>query len=208
VNGGLIDLSVPLRDGTEGVRARLREDPPLYLGHECHAFDLEIPSHTGTYFETPGHLFRGGGDTDSVPLDRLVLPGLCLHVHGAGRCITAKELDAALPAGSRTLLRDCGLLVHAQARELGTHAYFSRDAASWMRDKGVGLMGSDTPRYDTGFDAPTGFFEELFRARIPIVACIRNLELLPVHGFTLVVMPLAVSGVCTVPCRVVAHLAL
>jgi kynurenine formamidase len=89
---------------------------------------------------------------------------------------------------------------------MGSHSYFSRDAAAWMRDRRVALMGSDTPRYDTGFDEPTGFFEELFGARIPVVANVANLELLPSHGFTLVTLPLAVAGVCTVPCRVVALL--
>lgn len=200
----LVDLSVTLRDGEEGVRARLREKRPRYLGHDCYAYDLAIPSHTGTYFETSSHVFRDGADTETFPLERLVCPGVCLTANAPDRCITAEVLEAAVPAAARATLAGCGLLVRATARGIGTHSYFSRDAATWMRKQGVAFMGSDTPRYDTGFESPTGFFVELFEAKIPVIANITNLDLLPTHGFTLVALPLAVAGVCTVPCRVVA----
>ncbi len=200
----VVDLSKALRDGMEGVRASLRPDPPSYLGRACYAYDLAIPSHTGTYFETSSHIFRNGKDTDTFPIDRLVAPGVCLTPRAAGRCITAAELDTCVPPSVRNALPGCGLLVHAASRELGVHSYFSRDAAAWMREAGVAFMGSDTPGYDSGFESPTGFFVELFDAGIPIIANITNLDLLPVDGFTLMALPLAVVGVCTVPCRVVA----
>jgi arylformamidase len=204
MRGRVVDLSVPLRDGAQGVRATLREERPRYLGHDCWAYDLAIPSHTGTYFETSSHVFRDGKDTETFPMDRLVAPGVCLTPRIPDRCITADALEASVPAAARASLPGCGLLVHAPSGEPGAHAYFSRDAAAWMREHRVGFMGSDTPLYDTGFASPTGFFVELFEAGIPIVANIANLELLPSHGFTLVALPISVAGVCTVPCRLVA----
>jgi arylformamidase len=206
MKGRIIDLSRPLCDGKEGVRASLRPDPPSYVGHECYAYDLAIPSHTGTYFETSSHVFRNGMDTETFPVDRLVAPGVCLAPRAAGRCITAADLDACVPPSARSALADCGLLVHAGFRQLGAHSYFSRDAAAWMRDVGVAFMGSDTPGYDSGFASPTGFFVELFEAGIPIIANITNLDLLPLEGFTVIALPLALTGVCTVPCRVIATL--
>jgi arylformamidase len=202
----IVDLSVPVRDGVEGVRASLRPERPRYLGLDCYAYDIAIPSHTGTYFETSSHIFRDGKDTETFPLDRLMAPGVCLTPRVEDRCITGAALDACVPASARKALSGCGLLVHAPSGEIGVHSYFSRDAAAWMRGVGVGFMGSDTPRYDTGFESPTGFFVELFEAGIPIVANIANLDRLPAHGFTLMVLPIAVAGVCTVPCRVIALL--
>ncbi len=202
----IVDLSVPLRDGTEGVRASLRPDRPIYLGHDCYAYDLEIPSHTGTYFETSSHVFRDGKDTETFPLDKLMAPGVCLTPRATDRCITGAALDACVPPSVRGALFGCGLLVRAASRDLGVHSYFSRDAAAWMRAAGVSFMGSDTPRYDTGFESPTGFFVELFEAGIPIIANITNLDRLPADGFTLIALPIAVAGVCTVPCRVIAVL--
>ena len=202
----VVDLSVPLRDGAEGVEVRLRGDPPRYLGHECHAYDLRIPSHTGTYFETSAHLFRDGIRTLEVPPERLVLQGVCLSVLRAERRIGAAELEAArgprLPPGSALLIRT--LPDGSPPPRSGEHPFFTADAARWMAESQVALMGSDTPLYDTGFEEPTGFFVELFKARIAIIANVANLHLLPERGFTLVALPLAVVGTCTVPCRAVA----
>jgi len=202
----IVDLSVPLCDGQEGFRASLRPEPPVYLGHDCYAYDLTIPSHTGTYFETSSHVFRDGKNTETFPIDKLMAPGLCLTPLTRERCITGAALDACVPSSARGTLSGCGLLVRAASHDIGVHSYFSRDAAVWMRDVGVSFMGSDTPRYDTGFESPTGFFVELFAAGIPIIANIANLDRLPAEGFTLFALPLAVTGVCTVPCRVIAVL--
>ena len=205
MSGVIVDLSVPLNDGAEGVRVGIPADPPVYLGQECLAWDLEIPSHTGTYFETPAHVFRGGTTTDEFAPQELILPGVCLRIHHGRRAIDARDLDEALGSISAGIPAGVwGLLVDVDVRAPGNHAYFTRDAAAWMADRGVRIMGSNTPLYDTGFEEPTGFFIDLFEAEIAIVANIANLGELPDRGFDLVVMPLSVAGVGTVPCRVVA----
>ena len=75
-----------------------------------------------------------------------------------------------------------------------------------MAQHGVTLMGSNARLYDCGFENPTGFFVELFQADIPIVANLTSFAHLPRTGFTLIVLPLSIQGVCTVPCRAVAML--
>jgi kynurenine formamidase len=200
----LIDLSLPLSDGEAGVSVRLQGNLPVYLGRRCSAWDLEIPSHTGTYFETSSHVFRGGRDTEPAAIETMCLPGACLRVRTGGeKCLTADDLqaataDAPLPAG-------CGLLIDTGGDR---GKYFSRDAAEWMAERRVALMGSDTERYDSGFEDPTGFFEALFAAEIPIIANLANLDRLPERLFELWTLPLKVvgEGVCTVPARVVARL--
>jgi len=193
----VIDLSIPYSNQMEGVSVLLQDDLPVYVGRECYAYDLEIKSHTGTYFETSSHVFRNGSNTDSVPLERLILPGYCVRPEGTDRCITADDLELCnvkIEPGS-ALLVDVGD---------DTTRYFSRDAAVWMVEKNIALMGSNTVLYDCGFENPTGFFIDLFEAEIPIIANVTNLDKLPGDGFTLIVMPLSVEGVCTVPCRVAA----
>lgn len=198
----ILDLSVPCSNRTAGVRVRLQNRLPVYLGHACQAYDLAIRSHTGTYFETSAHVFRGGMTTDRFPLDKLVLPGVCLQVKSSRRCIQAAELEKA--AAALAWPEECALLIRVEKTGPRNFNYFSREAAQWMRRRGVALMGSNTPRYDSGFDHPTGFFIDLFKAEIPIIANLTNLNRLPPAGFTLIVLPLNIRGVCTVPCRVVA----
>ena len=193
----VIDLSMPCSNSTPGVNIELQNDLPVYMGHECYAYDLKIRSHTGTYFETAAHLFRDAANTDGWPLEKLILPGIYSRITTPQRCITAEMLAqniAAMPAN------------HALLVDVGTNdsSYFSRDAAEWMVDNQVALMGSNTLRYDSGFENPTGFFDVLFRGDIPIIANITNLDLLSDSGFTVIALPLHVEGVCTVPCRVIA----
>jgi len=190
---------MPCSNETEGIKVTLGDNLPVYLGCECYRYDLEVKSHKGTYFETSSHVFRDGKNTDDVPLDELVLPGLCLRVQTSNICIDAKDLEAACKG--RGLDSGIGLLIDTGE---DTGKYFSRDAAQWMAQHKVALMGSNTARYDSGFVNPTGFFIDLFKAEIPIVANLRNLDQLDNDEFTLIVMPLAISGACTIPCRVAA----
>ena len=194
----IIDLSIPFKHGKD-VTTKLKPDLPVYCGQECYAYDIEIKSHHGTYFETSAHVFRDGQNTDAIPLERLILPGMCIKFEEDRRCITADDLDNL--AGDIT--PDSALLINTD-RDITK--YFSQDAAQWMAKKKVALFGSNTNRYDTGFVNPTGFFIDLFRAEIPIVANITNLHLLPRTGFTLIVLPLKISNICTVPCRIIAML--
>ena len=197
----IIDLSVACSNETEGVSIRLQGDLPVYFGHECYAYDLEIKSHRGTYFETGGHLFRDGKNTDEIELERLILPGVCLRVKCAGRCVGADELERAsaglvIPAGA-------ALLVDTGPGDERDFKYFGADAGRWMAGKQIALMGSSSCYYDNGFEEPTGFFVELFEAGIPIIANLANLHLLGDVGFEVMVLPLKIAGVCTVPCRVI-----
>lgn len=198
----VIDLSVPCSSQTPGVKIKLQDNLPVYLGQACYAYDLEIKSHTGTYFETSAHVFRSGRTTDTIGVDRLVLDGVCLRLASKERCITAAEIEKA--CSTLTLPEKFALLVYTGTYRSLNHRYFSRDAAQWMAKHNVALMGSSAYRYDSGSENPTGFFIDLFKAEIPIVANIKNLELLPTAGFTVVVLPLFIAGVCTVPCRVIA----
>jgi kynurenine formamidase len=192
----VIDLSTAFIEGRDVISA-LQPDPPVYCGHECYAYDLHIKSHSGTYFETSAHVFRKGMCTNDIRAEELVLPGYCIHINSNEQCITAAHLHdvAGMIAPGSAVLVDVGN---------DRTKYFSRDAAQWMAANKVKLMGSNANRYDCGFVNPTGFFVDLFKAEIPIVARLENLDLLPAAGFDVIALPLKIENVCTAPCRVIA----
>jgi kynurenine formamidase len=196
----IIDLSIPCDHQSEGVEIIQQENPPIYLGQKCFAYDLKIKSHHGTYFETSSHVFRNGKDTCEFPLEKLIRPGICINIIQDRRCITADDLDSACKTN---LEQDHALLVNVGSQ---TNKYFSREAAQWMSEKKVAIFGSNTNCYDNGFENPTGFFIDLFKAEIPIVANITNLVLLPENGFRIIVLPLNIHGICITPCRIIAIL--
>jgi len=191
----IIDLSVPFIEGKD-VITQLHDKLPVYCGHECYAYDLHIKSHRGTYFETSAHVFRDGKNTADINVSDMVLPGYCMRCTACAHCITADHFEKLLGdiAPNSAVLIDTG-----QDRT----QYFSRDAAQWLASHNVKLMGSNTGGYDRGFVNPTGFFIDLFKAEIPIIANLANLDILPKENFQIITLPLKVEGVCTVPCRVI-----
>ena len=109
--------------------------------------------------------------------------------------ITGDELDLA----GKHVQNGDALLVHSP----DPHRYFHVNAVQWMIAHGVKLLGADLLLYDTGFVNPTGMFIDLFRAEIAIIANPQHLDQIDVPRAQLVVMPLKISGVGTVPCRAV-----
>lgn len=92
------------------------------------------------------------------------------------------------------------LIVDTQGRQ---DRWFSRSAGVWMVEKKIALLGATLPKYDTGFENPTGVFVELFRAHMPILAEIENVHQIAHQRVFLIVMPMKIEGVCTAPCRAV-----
>jgi kynurenine formamidase len=194
----IIDLSQPLACGRDIV-CEVPAQLPVYEGFPCEEYRYAFRSHMGCYFETSAHLFRGGTMTCDVPLEKLFLPALVPRLSpDRGGAIEPEEIEQALKSPVR---RGDALLVNTQGNE---KRHFSRRSGVWMAEKGVSLLGASMPLFDTGFVNPTGIFVELFKAEIPIIANLRNVSEIQHERIFLIVLPLNVERICTVPCRVVA----
>jgi kynurenine formamidase len=193
----IIDISKPLRCGEE-IACEIPADRPVYEGFPCEEYRFEFRSHLGCYFETDAHLFRGGTLTCDVPIEKLFLPALVARLDAArGGVIEPDEITAALREEMRP---GDALIADTQGRQ---DRWFSRSAGVWMVERKIALLGATLPKYDTGFENPTGVFVELFRAHIPILAGIENVHQIAHQRVFLIVMPMKIEGVCTAPCRAV-----
>ncbi len=193
----VIDVSAPMRCGEE-IACEVPAELPVYCGYACEEYRFSFRSHLGCYFETSAHLFRGGTMTSDVPVARLFLPAMAARLDaGRGGAIESDEIAAALHEPIRA---GDALLVDTRGRG---DRYFSRACAAWMVEQRVGLLGATLERYDTGFDNPTGVFVEWFRAEMPIIAGLRDLDQIHAERVFLIVLPMAIERVCTVPCRAV-----
>ena len=191
-----IDITKTFRDNVDGrIIPHKEEDWPEYCGYKCAAYDLLINSHCYTYFETSAHLFRDGIKPIDVPIENFFLSATIITPSGK-EGITDQELEEN--AGEFIQSGDA-LLVHCE----DGNRYFERNAIKWMIEKGVKLLGSNLETYDRGFENPTGMFVDLFKANIPIIANITNLDKIPVNRAKLIVLPLKVPTVCLVPARAI-----
>ena len=124
-----------------------------------------------------------------------------------GQAISVADLEAALAQSRETLKPGDALLVatgwdtHWYAPDYMTNPpYFLSEAIYWILDKKVGLLGSDTPRYDNP-KKPQNFFPEFFKHDILLLAPLINLTQVTKSRVKLIALPCKFKGCCASPVR-------
>ena len=174
---------------------------------------IEIVANTGTYLDCPSHRYEDGKDLSQIGPDAFCdLDALVIRVDHR----QVRAIDASWFQGRE--LRGRAVLVHTgwdaywreEAYAVG-HPFLTRDAAEYLRDCGVKLVGIDSMNIDdTGHDGASGkarpVHSVLLGAEILIVEHLCNLAALPDEGFEFSAMPPKVRGAGTFPVRAMARL--
>ena len=213
-SASLIDLSHTVRDGLvtyKGLPAPIicdylsREASREHYapGTEFHIGKIEMVANTGTYIDSPFHRYADGNDLSQLPLTSLAnLDAIVIHApHNEMRAI-----DADIFAGH--LLTDKAVLVHTGwSAHWNTERYFennpflTREAAEYLRDQKVRLVGIDSLNIDDIGDGGRPVHSILLGNDIPIVEHMTNLHQLPDSGFRFFAVPVKVEKFGTFPVR-------
>ncbi len=168
--------------------------------------EIVVSSHAGTHFDTPRHVLAQGCTLEKVNLDRLV---------GKAKVFDLSHLPKSTPIDKQELKKcevqlekgDAALIFTGAERMLGKPEYFSdyspltADAAEWLVEKGVGVVGVDMPSADHDFSA----HKVLLDTGVCIVESLMNLKSLLAGGpYLFVALPLPLLGVEASPVRAVA----
>jgi arylformamidase len=171
-------------------------------GTEFQIGKLEMVANTGTYVDAPFHRYAGGKDLSDLPLTSLADLDAVVVRHEAGREVGA---DAFEPLGD---LRDKAVLVNTGwDRHWRTEAYFEGhpflvgEAADYLVDSGVALVGIDSYNIDDTEDGRRPVHTALLGEDIPIVEHMRGLDGLPDRGARFFAVPVKVKGFGTFPVR-------
>jgi kynurenine formamidase len=187
--------------------------------------------HSTTHIDAPWHYGPTSGGKpaqtiEQIPLEKCIGPGVVLDMtHKTDDDpITDADMEAAL-AKTGTLLDESTIVLIRTGRDklMGTKAFWTKGtgmsaaATDWLLDRGPTVMGIDQWGWDLPFRAQiakskaTGddtLFWEAHRVgqRRPYwhMEQLTNLELLPSHGFEVMVFPLKIVGASAAPARVVA----
>jgi arylformamidase len=81
------------------------------------------------------------------------------------------------------------------------HPFLTRDAAEYLLDAGVVLVGIDSLNIDDTADLSRPVHSLLLAADVPIVEHLRGLAQLPGAGFRFFAVPVKVKGMGTFPVR-------
>jgi arylformamidase len=192
-------------------RERSRE---IYeAGTEFQIAKIEIVANTGTYLDCPSHRYAHGNDLSQIgpeafcDLDALVIRA----DHRDVRAIDASWFRDKELRGRAVLVHTGWDAYWREASYAVEHPFLTRDAAEYLRDCGVKLVGIDSMNIDdTRHDGAGGkarpVHSVLLGADILIVEHLCNLAALPDQGFEFSAMPPKVRGAGTFPVRAMARL--
>jgi arylformamidase len=162
--------------------------------------------HCGTHMDAPYHFFGDGCRIDQVAWEPCIGPALLLDVRhkSAGDRITRQDL-AAFESRLRQTRR---VVLHTGwSRGWGRPEFFvdfpvvTQDAADFLVDCGILLVGLDTPSLD---HPPNEAHVALLSSGAVVVENLTNLDAIETSPFYLIALPLLLTGREASPVRAVA----
>jgi len=205
----IIDLTLTLYHGMRGVEIQ----PHTRIATDGYnTTHLKLYSHAGTHMDAPLHFLEGGATIDQWDLQKCIGPALVLNLTHVepNALITVADVAAyadQIEPGARLLLRT-DWDRHAELPDYRTHfPRISRELAHWLAERGVWLVGVQTPSVASLADREElrDVHQILLRGAIVIVECLANLDQLP-PTVTFIALPLKVQAGDGSPVRAVAIL--
>ena len=212
---------------TTGFRLETLAEGPTPGGYFYAAKQLATAEHGGTHLDAPFHFARRGATIESIPLERLILPGIVIDVSQSAAAdpdylvtpadvMAWEENHGRVPEGSAVLIR-----TGWAARWPDALAYLGDDtpgetgnlhfpgigeaaARLLVEERAVGLLGIDTASVDYGQSTDFIVHQIGSAADVPNLENVADLSALPPIGFLLAALPMKIEGGTGAPVRIVA----
>lgn len=187
----------------EQSRAFYDDDTEFQIGK------IEMVTNTGTYVDVPFHRFADGEDLSQVGLERLAnLPGVLIDASRSALLAIDRSWFEGIEVGGKAVLVHTGWADHWGTDQYFTdHPFLTEDAACFLRDVGVALVGIDSHNIDDTRNRSRPVHTTLLGAGIPIVEHLCHLERIPDAPFRFFAAPPKFEGVGTFPVRAFALIA-
>ena len=210
-----IDLSYPLEPttpvypGYPPVAVEILESTRFKVmdgRRSLNSSKISIGLHCGTHMDAPFHFFENGLSVDQVPLEVCVGKALMIDVrnHLDGRLIDVGHLkphEAKMREVRRIVVQTGWSGKWGTVEFFTGHPMFTPEAAQFIRECGVRLVGVDFPSVDV---PPFPVHIVLLGNGIVIVENLTNLAAVRREVFDFVVLPLKFTGRDGSPVRAIA----
>jgi len=209
----LVDVSHVVEDGMltyKGLPAPIicdylsREDSRSHYaeGAEFQIGKIEMVANTGTYVDSPFHRYAHGKDLSQLALSSLAdLDGVIVRVEGVGRAIDRAIFEALDIRGKAVLVHTRWDRHWRTDQYFEGHPFLTADAARYLVERGVTLVGIDSLNIDDTADGRRPVHSTLLAHDIPIVEHLCGLDQLPDAGFKFFATPVKVKAFGTFPVR-------
>lgn len=175
-------------------------------GTEFQIGKIEMVANTGTYIDCPFHRYEYGKDFAALPAELFTdIEGIKVNVPYQRQ----KAIDASyftnLELKGRAVLVHTGWSEHWRTDTyFENHPYLSEDAAIFLKDQGVRLVGIDSHNIDDTAKKSRPVHSTLLAQEIFIIEHLCNLDQLPSNGFSFTALPPRIKGLGTFPVRAIA----
>jgi len=193
---------MPTWPGTTGFR--LLAVKRMASGDSANDSRIECDIHAGTHVDAPWHFLENGCTAEQLPLDILIGPTTVAYLPDAA-IITPSELAGLhlLKSTRRLLLRtrNSGLWAAGESEFKKDYVALTPDAAQWLVDRGIRLIGVDylsVQRYGDGPDT----HRILLEAGVVVLEGLNLAEVQP-GAYELLCLPLRLVGAEGAPARAV-----
>lgn len=215
----IIDLSYEIEEGMATFNAswhpRISVKQLGRIGFEGRETrEVCMGTHTGTHIDAPLHFIKHGSSIDQVPLEKLIGPVVIIDFsHLPENSIVTKEMLQSCTISQRMLFK-FGWGKHWNDRKFyKDYPFFSPEAAHYLVNHGVEVIGLDTPSPDdsrinmtydvigSSHDSP---IHKIFLGDgIVLVEYVANLEKVTEYqGWTLIALPIKLKSADGAPARV------
>ena len=204
MNGGLIDISPVLSPrlkvwpgDTAVSRDVLME---LARGHSVTLSTLHTTVHAGVHADAPSHYVRDGRTIEQQPLELYI--GSCQVVH-----VEAQRGGAVTPGMIREKITAPRVLIATGTfpdpeRWTSEFASLSVELVNWMHERGVRLLGVDTPSVDSFASKDLPVHNRVAHYDMAILEGL-VLRDVPAGEYELIALPLKLEGFDASPIRAV-----
>ncbi len=212
----LIDLSHTIEHGLityKGLPAPIicdymsREQSRTHYapGTEFHIGKIEMVANTGTYVDSPFHRYANGKDLSGLALETLAnLPAVKVSFPGK-QAIDASSFRDCGDLSGKAVLVETGWSKHWNTPQyFEGHPFVTEDAAQFLADAGVALVGIDSLNIDDIQDLRRPVHSILLGHEIPVVEHLTNLSSITQEYFRFSAVPPKVKGFGTFPVRAFA----
>ena len=177
-------------------------------GTEFHIAKIEMVANTGTYVDCPFHRFADGRDFSQIGIEQFAdIDAIVVRAEQRDSPAVGVECFRGLEIRNRAVLVHTGWDRHWNTQAyLGEHPFLTEDAATYLRDCGVKLVGIDSMNIDDTRGNTRPVHSALLGAGILIAEHLCNLSAVPDDGFAFSAIPPKFKGVGTFPVRAMARL--
>jgi arylformamidase len=213
----LIDLSHPIETGMityKGLPGPVitdflsREESKKHYseGTEFFIGKIELVANTGTYLDSPFHRYADAADLSKLSLSVLAdLDALMIDARKRNGRAIDRDFFENLSLERKAVLCYTGWDQHWRTEKyFEGHPYLTREAAQYLVDHRVSLVGIDSYNIDDTADLSRPAHSLLLAAGIPIVEHLCNLGSLPADHFLFFAVPPMIQDLGTFPVRAFA----